>query len=72
MVSYVFGNVASVVGAADKIVAMMDYDPKIKTTGGDKIKGEVDGRIELKNVKFRYPSAPDVQILNGVSLSVDN
>lgn len=72
MVSYVFGNVASVVGAADKVVAMMDYNPSIKITGGDKIEGEIDGRIELKNVKFRYPGAPDVQILNGVSLSVDN
>merc|ERR1719232_2136378 len=30
MVSYVFGNVASVVGAADKVVAMMDYNPSIK------------------------------------------
>ena len=72
MVSYVFGNVASIIGAADKVCAMMDYEPNIKTTGGDKIRGEINGSIELRNVKFSYPSAPEVQILNGVSLSVDN
>lgn len=72
MVSYVFGNVAAVVGAADKIVEMMDQVPSIKLNQGEKIDGEINGRIELKNVKFRYPGRPDVQILNGVSLSVDN
>lgn len=72
MVAYVFGNVAAVVGASDKIVELMDYEPKINCCGGEKIEGEVNGRLELRDVKFRYPSRPDVQVLKGVSLSVDN
>ena len=72
MVSYVFGNVAAVVGASDKIVELMDHVPDIQCCEGDTIKGEVNGRIELKNVKFRYPGRPEVQVLKGVSLSVDN
>lgn len=29
MVSYVFGNVASIIGASDKIVELIDYEPDI-------------------------------------------
>ena len=34
MVAMVFGNVASVVGASDKIVELMDYKPEINSSGG--------------------------------------
>ena len=72
MVAMVFGNVAAVVGASDKIVALMQYVPDIKSSGGDKIEGEINGRLEIRNAKFRYPTKTDVQVLKGVSLSVDN
>jgi len=72
MVAMVFGNVAAVVGASDKIVELMQYEPDIKTTGGDIIDGEINGLLEIRDVKFRYPSKTDVQVLKGVSLTVDN
>lgn len=57
MVAMVFGNVAAVVGASDKIVELMDYVPKINSQGGVKLNdGEFNGKLELKDVKFRYPS----------------
>lgn len=72
MVAMVFGNVAAVVGASDKIVELMDHVPEINCTGGAKIEGEVNGKLEIRNVKFSYPTKKDVQVLKGVSLSVDN
>lgn len=72
MVAMVFGNVASIVGASDKIVELIKYVPDIKCSGGDTIDGEINGKLEIKNVKFRYPSKDDVQVLKGVSFSVDN
>ena len=73
MVAMVFGNIASVMGASDKIVELMNYVPKINCTGGDIIEGDdVNGRLELKNVKFTYPTKDDVQVLKGINLSVDN
>jgi len=40
----------------------METLPKINT----------EGSIELKNVKFHYPSKEDIPILKGVSFTVDN
>jgi len=73
MVAMVFGNVMSILGASDKIVEIMDYEPKINIEGGDKMEeNEVGGVLELRNVKFSYPSKTDVEVLKGVSLKVDN
>lgn len=72
MVANVLGNVASIFGASDKIVDLIYHPVLTNQKGGDIIKGELDGRIELRNVKFHYPARPDVQVLKGVSLSVDS
>jgi len=59
----VFGNIAKVMGASDKIVSLMLREPKINTTGGRKLdedKIEVKGDVVIENIKFNYPSKPDV------------
>jgi ABC-type multidrug transport system fused ATPase/permease subunit len=74
ILSFVFGNAFMVLGASDKIVQIMLQKPKINTTGGLKIEDEskVEGNIVLKNVKFHYPSKPDVMVLKGVDIEIDN
>merc|ERR1711953_1361240 len=73
MASWVLGTLANVMGASDKICEVMDAPRAIKSDGGgDKIEGPIDGRLEIRNAKFRYPTKDDVQVLKGVSLSVDN
>ena len=49
----------------------METPPKINTEGGEKIP-DCEGSIELKNVKFHYPSKEDIPILKGVSFTIDN
>lgn len=72
IMNYCLANVMQVVGASDKLVKIIERVPKINSTGGSQQKDNIEGRIELRNVKFRYPSKPDVQVLKGVSLTVDN
>ena len=73
MLAGVLGNVYSMLGASDKIVDIMQTKQKINTKGGDKIENvEVKGSIELKDLKFRYPSKPDVEVLKGVTIEVTN
>ena len=72
IVAMVFGNVAATVGAADKIVELIQYKPAINTQGGTRIDGEVNGVLEVRDVKFRYPSKSDVEVLKGLSIEVNN
>lgn len=73
MLAAVFGNAYSVLGASDKIVEIIELKPSINTRGGEKMKDQdVKGSIEIRNVKFRYPSKLDVEVLKGVRIEVDN
>merc|ERR1740123_2680174 len=68
----VFANVMQIFGASDKIVMIMKHEPIVNTQGGIKPEDNQESRIELRDVKFRYPSKDDVQVLKGVSITVNN
>jgi ABC-type multidrug transport system fused ATPase/permease subunit len=71
----VFGNVMQIFGASDKIVMLMNLEPTVKSRGENYMRPEDEiqqSRIELRDVKFHYPSKKDVQVLKGVSITVDN
>ncbi|XP_068091620.1 ATP-dependent translocase ABCB1-like isoform X1 [Hyperolius riggenbachi] len=58
-------------GAAYSVFTIIDNEPKIDSFSSeghkpDKIKGD----IGLRNVKFTYPSRPDVQVLKDLSLEI--
>lgn len=70
MLSSVLGSVMSILGAAHKICAIIEYEPDIKTTGGKKLDNACKGEISLRNVRFAYPSKNDVLILKGINLDI--
>lgn len=71
ILQYAFASAMNVVGASEKIIKIITTQPKINTTGGIKLE-EAEGKLELKNLKFRYPSKPDVQVLKGIDIEIDN
>ena len=58
-----FGQVAGIIvqmaqmtGAADKVMQLIKYEPKIKIDGGAVLpEEEVNGVIEFRDVRFTYP-----------------
>uniref|UniRef100_A0A8C5WKG4 ATP binding cassette subfamily B member 4 n=1 Tax=Leptobrachium leishanense TaxID=445787 RepID=A0A8C5WKG4_9ANUR len=58
-------------GAAYAVFNIIDSMPKIDSfsTAGHK-PDVIKGNIEFKNVKFTYPSRPDIQVLKGLNLNV--
>lgn len=57
MVAIVLGQVFKVIGASEKVVALMQYQPGIKTNGGIQIPDDqCSGELELRNVSFEYPT----------------
>ena len=59
-------------GAASKLFATIDRIPPIDSASPDGLQPERDsikGEIVVENVRFNYPSRPDVPILKGVTLT---
>ncbi|KIY44784.1 multidrug resistance protein 1 [Fistulina hepatica ATCC 64428] len=56
-------------GAAAKLFATIDRVPEIDSYSPEGLKPEaVEGGILLENIRFSYPSRPDVEVVKGISL----
>ncbi|KPJ05317.1 Multidrug resistance protein-like 49 [Papilio xuthus] len=62
---------ASARASAGAIFRVIDRKPVIDSLSTEGSKPELDGDLELKDVYFRYPARPDVQVLNGLSLKIN-
>ena len=72
MISWVLTNLASMIGGTSKVREIMDYVPAINTEGGNTLAQQEVTTLEVRDVKFRYPTKPDVQVLKGVSFTVSS
>ncbi|PAA81543.1 hypothetical protein BOX15_Mlig004095g4, partial [Macrostomum lignano] len=66
-----FSQVVAAQGAAATIFAIIDRKPTIDVDSetGDK-PAHCTGQIELRDVAFKYPTRPDVPVLQGVSFTI--
>ncbi|KAL3285399.1 hypothetical protein HHI36_019503 [Cryptolaemus montrouzieri] len=62
---------AEACGAASKVFKVIDNEPTINSflKKGRKVRN-LKGEISFDNIYFRYPSRPDVKILNGLSIQI--
>ena len=70
MVGDVFSALTAAVGAADKVVELIQQKPGIPSQGSLQ-PGDFAGRVELEGVAFSYPARPEVPVLNGLTLKVN-
>ena len=56
-------------GAAERIFDLLDREPSMPASGGA-TPDHVEGRVELREVVFHYPSRPDARVLQGIDLAV--
>jgi ABC-type bacteriocin/lantibiotic exporter with double-glycine peptidase domain len=65
------GNLFEHLVKCERIFEFMDYEPKLKVKAdGVKVKDNLKGEIEFKNVNFHYPHKPNVTVLRDVNLKI--
>jgi len=58
--------------ASEDIIRLLDAKPEIDSESSEgKTLEEVTGRVELRDVHFRYPTRPTVRVLRGFNLTVE-
>lgn len=68
----VLGSIMQIVGASDKIIELLEYEPRIKADEGTvpEATQETKGEISISDVRFNYPTKADVEVLKGVSFDI--
>lgn len=65
-----WGDFMRAFGASERVFELIDRKPAIERSGGA-VLDHVDGLVEFDHVGFRYPTRPDMPVLNDVSLRVE-
>jgi len=64
-------SVSTAIGVARNLYGIIDRVPKIDSYSKNGLKPrKVTGKIEVRNVNFRYPSRPAVKVLNNLDFTI--
>lgn len=66
-------SVTAALGNAAVIAKIHLYEPRIEISGGEEVTSQSidDGRIQLHNIEFSYPTKMEIKVLNDVSITVE-
>ena len=67
-----YASIAQAIGATERIQDILNSDSEIEIPNSGKISSiDVKGRVQYKDVKFHYPTRPDLPVLKGVDILVN-
>lgn len=66
---YMYGDMLSNVGAAEKVFCYLDRQPNLPPPG-TLAPPTLQGRVEFQDVSFAYPSRPDQPVLKGLTFTL--
>jgi len=58
------------IGSADRVFGLLDRPSSIPNHGGTVLES-VRGAVAFQNVRFAYPSRPDIEVLRGINLTLE-
>lgn len=70
--SEVIGELQRAAGAAARIVELLQTENEITppASGAARLPGQVEGRIDIENLRFAYPGRPEVDVIDGIDLNI--
>lgn len=66
-IAEMYAQIQKAIGAAERILEIMDEVPEPYEAAKPTTVSAISGSLKFENVQFKYPSRPDISVLNGVS-----
>jgi ABC transporter fused permease/ATP-binding protein len=66
-IAEMYAQIQKAIGAAERILEIMDEEPEPYEAVTPAVVSTISGSLKFEDVKFRYPSRPDISVLKGVS-----
>jgi ATP-binding cassette subfamily B protein len=66
----IYSQIQKAIGSSERVLEILDEAPELSTADFQKV--PIHGHIEFENVKFSYPTRSEVEVLKGISFSVNS
>ncbi|GAB4037619.1 ABC transporter ATP-binding protein [Spirosoma gilvum] len=66
-----YAQVQKTVGASERILEILEEPSEVDATNELPLFVPVQGKVQFSDVRFSYPSRPELPVLKGISLTVD-
>ncbi len=66
-----YGRLQKTVGASERIFEILNEKSELDLLSEPDQKIKLDGKIELKDIVFSYPTRQDINVLDGISLTIN-
>jgi ABC transporter fused permease/ATP-binding protein len=64
----IYGQVQKAIGSSERVLEILDEE--VESEGGD-VALDFKGKIEFKNIRFHYPTRPEIDVLKDLSFHVN-
>ncbi|WNJ20870.1 ABC transporter transmembrane domain-containing protein [Pontibacter sp. G13] len=65
-----YGQLQKTIGASDRLREILGETPEFELAEGEEVP-QLKGKVQFDEVQFNYPSRPDIDILQGISLDIE-
>ncbi|MFD2199977.1 ABC transporter ATP-binding protein [Shivajiella indica] len=64
----IYGQIQKAIGSSERVLEILQESPEESTADHEAI--PVKGTIQFKNVRFNYPTRPEVEVLKNINLTI--
>lgn len=64
----IYGQLQKAIGSSERVLEILEEEPE--STQG-MVEGKFHGKIKFQNVRFRYPTRPEMEVLKNVSFEIE-
>lgn len=64
----IYSQIQKAIGSSERVLEILDEAPEVSTADFQKV--PISGNIRFDQVRFTYPTRPEVEVLKGISLDI--
>lgn len=64
----IYSQIQKAIGSSERVLEILDEAPEVSTADYQQV--PVDGQIQFDQVRFNYPTRPEIEVLKGVSFTI--
>ncbi|MFB9210835.1 ABC transporter ATP-binding protein [Echinicola jeungdonensis] len=65
----IYGQVQKAIGSSERVLEILEEKPEVSLTDYQDV--QIEGKVTFENVRFNYPTRPEVDVLKGIQLDIN-